>query len=62
MIFVFKKISLAGQMFKCLFVKEFPHYIHVLRLSMLRLGSFFTWLFTLNELKLGIISLAGQTF
>ena len=45
-----RKNSFAGQTFRCSFVNRLPHFIHVLSLSVLRLGSFFTWLITLYDL------------
>ena len=47
----YKKNSFAEQTFRCSFQNGLPHFIHVLPLSVLRLGSFYTWLTTLYELK-----------
>ena len=44
-------MSFAGHTFRCPFVNGFPHFMHVLLRSILRLGSFLIWLWLLKDLK-----------
>ena len=46
-------MSFAGHTFRFPFVNGFPHFMQVLLLSMLRLGSSLIWLCELKDLKVG---------